>query len=101
MLDCIDRFGSLEAIAPEAEENAADSVRNIVWLIAQMSKAGEQYNALSGQTAAEPLSEDEILVFCGKDDFPMLKDALGAAIMAGSSRDVEVAGKNAETTRPA
>lgn len=94
---CEDRAGSVEKILEEVHSNKLSSA---LWLMAQMLKAGELYEKINGGAPNKAPTYDELLVNTGLEDLnDVVFNTINETIMAGTSREVEVEPKNAETTQ--
>lgn len=101
---CAERFGGLDGLdtALAGGGDSMQTLRNCVWLLAQMLEAGRRYDALNGADAPLPPADDELLDLFGLDDLSDLRGELARAMAAGSQRSIEVEPeKNGTATREA
>ena len=101
MRACSERFGSFSGVYKAmAADNETECLDAVLWLLAELMKAGDRYAKANDMENPAPLSVDDLLDHCDMADFVMLRGTITQAISAGSRTNVEVdPGKNGEATQ--
>lgn len=101
--DVADKYGDMEGMYQALnDDNLSASLRATMWILAEMSKAGERYARLLGEDPPPALTEQELFDSFGVDDLMILSRAILDVITDGARRDVEAEPpKNGEATQPA
>lgn len=98
--DVSEKFGGLNQLneAMTSDDNAVQ-LRTVMWMLAEMSRAGCAYAALCGEESPKPLTEEQLLAAFGPDDLAGLYGKIMQTITDGSRREVEAEPpKNAAAT---
>lgn len=95
-----DKYGDLtEMYNALGSDNVSTQLSAVMWVLAQMSAAGERYARLNGEDPHPALTEDQLWDAFGIDDLLKLTKAIMDTVTAGTSREVEAEPpKNAEAT---
>lgn len=94
---CEERSGSVVSVLQDVEK---ERVSTALWLLAQMLKAGELYEKMNHIETPKAPTYEELLITTGLEELSGVAfDVINDAITAGTSREVEVESKNAETTQ--
>lgn len=101
--DVADRYGDMEGMYNAlSDDNLSASLGATMWILAEMSKAGERYARLLGEDPPPALTEEELYDSFGVDDLQTLYMAIMNVVTDGTRRDVEAEPpKNGEATQPA
>lgn len=101
MRACSERYGTFSGVYKAmASENEAQALDEVLWLLAEMMKAGDRYAKSNGLSNPEPLSVEELLDSCDLADFVRIRGAITQTINNGSKTNVEVENaKNGEATQ--
>lgn len=101
MRACSERFGSFSGIYKAmAADNETERLDSVIWLLAELMKAGDRYAKANDMENPAPLSADDLLDHCDVADFVQLRGVITQAISAGSQTNIEVEpGKNGEATQ--
>lgn len=101
MLDCCDRFGSVQGLFDAMGRGEKEGLEALLWTAARMMQAGEVYAEHNGLDLCEPVGLDELLDMCGVDDIPAIRAAVLATVLIDTEREQEAEPpKNAEATPP-
>lgn len=91
-----DLAGLYEAMNAESLGAKLDAV---LWMLAQLLRAGARYAALCGEEAPRPYTQDELADLLGVDELGGLMTAILETVTADTKREVEAEPpKNAEAT---
>lgn len=95
-----DKFGGLNQLMDALQdEELTVQLRTVMWMLAEMSRAGHAYAALCGEESPKPLTEEQLLAVFGPDDLAGLYGKIMQTITDGSRREVEAEPpKNAAAT---
>ena len=97
LVACEERAGSFDE---EMEKVSNGSVKEMLWLLSELLKAGKKYAELEGIEHEQPPTLDEILDTVGVDEYSEMFGAVTDTVVKGTSRSVEVENsKNAEATQ--
>ena len=101
MRACSERYGTFGGVYKAmASENEAECLDEVLWLLAEMMKAGDRYAKDNALENPEPLSVEALLDCCDLADFAQMRGAVTRTIANGSKTNIEVEPKkNAEATQ--
>ena len=76
------------------------SIKEIVWLIAQLINAGDRYANMEGIDNPGAITEDDIYDMVGVDDYEDVFSSIGEIVKAGTKPEIELKPtKNAKATQ--
>lgn len=97
LVACEERAGSFDV---EMDRVSSGSVKEMLWLLSELLKAGAKYAEMEGLEHEQPPTLDDILDTVGVDEFSVMFGAVTETVTNGTNRSVEVENsKNVETTR--
>lgn len=86
----LDKYGDLEKLGNEMLTGDLQTrIHATMWTLAAMLKAGKAYADLCGESAPDPLTEEQLLEVFGVDDLVRLCETVVDTITEGSKREAE------------
>lgn len=94
-----EKYGSLEDYFGAMGDDQVTQIRTVVWSLAQMMKAGDEYAKQKGIDNPPPLSEEYIRTMTDISELTGLQKKIQETITNGSKREVDAEPpKNGEAT---